>query len=197
VSASGDVVSWGETVVIRTLYSAVMHATSCSVVGASLGFARFRGFPALVAGGALGLAVAMSIHALWNGLIALGEGSGVNTFALNLMLFPGEVLMVFLVFQVCLFEESRTIRRELAEEAEAGRIPYEHPAILSSWLRRLLPGWVPAGVDHQLYVQTATSLAMRKAQVRQMGEQAPEFYRDEVDRLRRQVELILAPVATA
>lgn len=197
VSASGDVVSWGQTVVIRTLYSAVMHATASSVVGACLGFARFRGFPALVGGGAVGLAVAMGIHALWNGLIALGEWSGVNTFSLNLMLFPAEVLMVFLVFQVCLWDESRTIRRELVEEAEAGRIPYEHPAILSSWLRRLFPGWVPAGVDHQLYVQTATSLAMRKAQVRQMGSHAPEFYRDEVDRLRRQVELLLKPAATA
>ena len=112
-------------------------------------------------------------------------------FMLDLALFPAEVLMVFGVFQVCLFEESMTIRRELREEADAGRIPFEHPAILASWLRRLLPGWVPPGVDHELYVQTATSLAMRKCQIRQMGTRAPEFYRDEVDRLRRQLEKLL------
>ncbi|MEQ1500739.1 MAG: PrsW family intramembrane metalloprotease [Myxococcota bacterium] len=192
VSLSNDMSTWGSTVVVRTFYSAIMHATATAVVGASLGFARFRGCATLGAIGLGGLGLAMVVHGLWNGLITVGEVTGGDLpFMLDLALFPVEVIAVFLVFQVCLWDESVTIRRELLEEADQGRIPREHADILSSWLRRLLSGWVPAGVDHALYVQTATSLAMRKRQVRQMGPLAPEFYRDEVDRLRRQVELLL------
>ena len=142
--------------------------------------------------GAVGLGLAIGVHALWNGLITVAELTGGEAlFLLDLILFPIEVTVVFAVFQVCLLEESSTIRRELTEEAEQGLIPREHPPILASWLRRLSTSWVPAGVDHDLYVQTATNLAMRKKQVRQMGASAPDFYRDEVDRLRRQLELVL------
>lgn len=194
VSVSGDLASWGTTVVIRTFYSAVMHATATAIVGASLGFARFRGCVALPVAGLAGLGLAMGVHALWNGLITLGELGGTNAlFVVDLLLFPLEVLAVLIVFEICLWEEASTIRRELTEEAASGLLPAHHPKILGSWLRRLGRSWVPPGVDHELYVQTATSLAMRKKQVRQMGERAPEFYRDEVDRLRRQLTLILAP----
>lgn len=194
VSVSSDVAAWGSTVVVRTFYSALMHATATAIVGAALGHARFRGCLSLTVWGAVGLTLAMLVHGLWNGLITVGEVTGGQLpFLLDLVLFPIEVLAVFGVFQVCLWEESLTIRRELHEEAEEGRIPKEHPEILASWFRRLFSHWVPRGVDHALYVQTATSLAMRKRQVRQMGGHAPEFYRDEVDRLRRQVELLLRP----
>lgn len=192
VSASGHLAEWGSTVVVRTFYSAVMHATATAIVGAALGYARFRGLGRLALSGIGGLALAMLVHGLWNGLITVGEYTGGDTpFLLDLFLFPMEVLSVFVVFQICLWDESLTIRRELMEEAAEGRIPTEHAEILASWFRRLFTGWVPKGVDHALYVQTATSLAMRKRQVRQMGSHAPEFYRDEVDRLRRQVELLL------
>jgi RsiW-degrading membrane proteinase PrsW (M82 family) len=197
VSVSHDVHAWGTTVVIRTFYSAVMHATATAIVGAMLGFARFRGCAALIGAGVLGLALAMLVHGLWNGLISVGQLTGGELpFFLDLLLFPVEVVLVFVVFQICLWDESITIRRELLEEADNGLIPTEHAHILSSWFRRLLRAWVPKGVDHALYVQTATSLALRKRQVRQMGQQAPEFYRDEVDRLRRQVELLLRPTRT-
>ncbi|MEQ1571205.1 MAG: PrsW family intramembrane metalloprotease [Myxococcota bacterium] len=194
LAVSDDVVAWGSTVVVRTFYSAVMHATATASVGACLGWARFRGWPVLVAALGVGLGLGVGVHAVWNGLITMGEvtGDGVP-FLVDLVLLPLEAVMVFTVFQVCLWEESLTIRRELREEAATGRIPLEHADILSSWVRRLYRSWVPTGVDHALYVQTATSLALRKRQVRQMGRSAPAFYRDEVDRLRRQVELLLGP----
>lgn len=191
VGASADVHSWGTTVLIRTFYSAVMHATATAIVGASLGFARFRGCASLLLAGAVGLSIAMGVHGLWNGLIKLDELTSGDFFLLDLVLFPVEVALVFSVFQLCLWDESLTIRRELIEESDEGLIPREHAYILSSWFRRLLSGWVPAGVDHALYVQTATSLALRKRQVRQMGHLAPTFYRDEVDRLRKQVQTLL------
>lgn len=195
LGATGDVATWGVTVVVRTFYSALMHATATSIVGAALGFARFRGCLALLASGAIGLGLAMGIHALWNGLLTAAQllgGSG--PAILDYVLFPIELLGVLVVFELCVLDESIGIRRELDEEAREGRIPADHPRVLSSWFRRLFPDRLalPAG-NHALYVQTATALAKRKRQVRQMGGRAPAFYRDEVDRLRRQLELLQRP----
>lgn len=194
VSASTNVAEWGQTVVIRTLYSALMHATATSIVGASLGFARFRRWPVLVASGVVGLLVAGGVHALWNGLIAFSTLGGGGMFVLDLVLFPAEVLMVLVVFEVCVLEEAAILRRELAEEALEGRIPRGHPKILASWIRRVLPGWAPAGVDQEAYVRTATSLAFRKHQLRQHGPEGSAYHAADVERLRaRLAELLGGP----
>lgn len=193
VAFGGDATAWVQTVIIRTLYSAVMHASASSIVGAALGFARFRGCFTLVLSGAGGLGLAMAVHMLWNGLITLdvlSGGSGKLQTA-NMIIFPFEVLLLFVVFQLCLFEESHTIHRELADEASRGLIPQHHPAILASWLRRHRRDWVPRGVDHTRYVQATTSLALRKHQARMAPGPQGEFYRDEVYRLRRQVGALL------
>jgi hypothetical protein len=192
VAFTGDAWSWVNTVVIRTLYSGVMHATATSIIGASLGFARFRGCLVLAASGAGGLGLAIGVHMLWNGLITLDTLHGTDGLLqmLNLMIFPFEVLLLFTVFQACLLHESTTIRRELAEEAALGRIPPEHPNILASWRRRQSRRWLPAGVDHARYVRATTALAMRKRQAKAAGPSG-EFYRDEVERLRRLVEILL------
>ncbi len=105
----------------------------------------------------------------------------------NLIVFPFEFLVTFAVFQICLFDESRTIRFELEEEAARGVIPVNHPALLASWRRRLFPDWVPRGIDRDRYIATANNLATRKSQVRLMGPRAPDFYADEVERLRTQL----------
>jgi RsiW-degrading membrane proteinase PrsW (M82 family) len=192
IAFSGDLETWLKTVVIRTLYSALMHAAATSMVGAALGFARFRGCLALLVCGFGGLILAMSMHATWNGLITLDTlwgGEGIYQM-LDYILFPLEVLVLFGVFQLCLLEEKFTIRHELDEEVVTGLIPSEHPAILSSWFRRRATDWLPAGVDHARYVAAATSLALRKKQLRLTGPHH-EFYRDEVYRLRRQVQLLL------
>ncbi|MBT3220509.1 MAG: PrsW family intramembrane metalloprotease [Proteobacteria bacterium] len=195
-SVTGDIEAWGFTVIIRTFYSAVMHATCTSIVGAALGFARFRGLPLLIVCGGTGLAMAMGVHALWNGLLTLADidfavAESVNFFYLNLVIFPFQVLVVFLLFQICLLEESANIRRELREEADNGVIPEHHPPVIASWIRRHTRSWLPKGVNHYRYIQTATSLAMRKKQIRQMRHRAPTFYLDDVKRLRRQLQVML------
>jgi RsiW-degrading membrane proteinase PrsW (M82 family) len=193
VSVSGDAYLWGSTVVVRTFYSAVMHATASAIVGAALGFARFRGCLAIIVCGSLGLAMAIAVHALWNGLLMLGQIQGSNApFVIDMLLFPLEVAGVLLVAQICLADESCMIRRELGAEAARGTLPPEHPRILASAFRRLWRGWLPHGVDHGRYVRATTSLAMRRHQVRQMGERAPAFYRHEVVKLRREVVALLA-----
>jgi hypothetical protein len=191
VAFAGDIGEWATTVVIRTFYSALMHGCATSMVGAGLGLFRFRGLVPTVLGGVGGLLLAMSMHATWNGLLVLEGMRGDGILAmLNYVLFPIEALCVFAAYQFAVWTEKRTIRRELAEEAQAGLIPADHPEILASWLRRRREGWVPAGVDRDRYVRTATQLAFRKRQARLLGPTA-EFYNDDVDRLRRAIRGLL------
>lgn len=194
VSMVGDVSQWGFTVLVRTFYSGLMHATATSMVGAALGFARFRGCFALLASGGMGFALAWGVHALWNGLISVGVATDNGLpMMVNMLVFPAEALLVFGVFQLCLLDESANIRRELREEAAAGRIPAAHPDILASWVRRVFnSGWLPRGVDRDQYVRSATRLAVRKRQARLLGSAAPAFYREEIDRLRGDVQRLLA-----
>lgn len=194
VASTGDPLGWMFTVVIRTMYSAVMHASATSVVGAALGFARFRGCLAVAAIAPLGLGMGMGIHALWNGLLTLDAlaGLGGAGFGVNLLLFPLEFLFIFVIYQLCLLEESMTIKRELGEEAAAGLIPAEHPKIMSSWWRRNSRKWVPAGVNHHAYVYAATTLAFRKKQLAMSRGRDATFYKKEVEQLRQRVADLLA-----
>ncbi len=194
VAGASDLPSWLEVVVIRTFFSAVMHASATSMVGAALGFARFRGKIAIVVLGSFGLLLAMSMHALWNGLITLDvlnqqQGLETSIQAANYFLFPMEVFVLFVIFQVALLDEGRTIRRELEEEARAGLIPADHPKQLSSWFgRHFTSGWLSPKVPSRRYIQASTSLAIRKVQARAT---VSEFHRDEVARLRRRIRLLL------
>jgi len=182
-----DLPTWGSTVVVRTLYSAVMHATATSVLGACLGYSRFRGGVTMSLWGLAGLGGAVTVHGVWN---TLASSPSDQLWTVDLVLLPVEVLLVFGVFQLCLLDESRTIRQELLGEAEAGVVPPDHPTILASWRRRNLPGWLPPGVDHDRYVRAATDLAMRKRQQRELGSRAPLFYRAEIQRLRAELQAL-------
>ena len=194
VATADQVDVWLGTVFIRTFYSAVMHATATAAVGAAMGWARFRHPLTLVAAATLGLCIAVGMHALWNGLLSveLYFDTGLGRM-LDLILVPIEVLTTFVVFQACLWDEATTIRRELAEEAANGLLPAAHPAIMSSWFRRLGSDWVPAQVDREAYIIAATSLAMRKRQRRELGPRAAPWYSEEVERLRGEIRGLLGP----
>ncbi len=188
-AAEGDVAAWVATVVIRTFFSAMMHATASSVVGALLGWAMFRGWFARLAAGALGLGLAMTIHGIWNGLITADQllGTGGLLFAADLLLFPAELFIIFGAFQLCLWDEHRTIREELRLEAQQGTLPAEHVDILASYLRRMRKGWLPRGVNQGAYVRAATTLAFRRAQVRVAKGPRLATYEADVHRLRKEL----------
>jgi protease PrsW len=192
-AASGDVGAWVATVVIRTFFSAMMHATASSIVGAFLGWAMFRRWPMRVLAGCLGLGLAMTIHGIWNGLITADQllNAGGLLFVTDLLLFPAEFLVIFAVFQVCLWDEHRSIRVELAEEAERGVLPAEHVPILASYLSRMRRGWLPRGVHHHSYVRTATTLAFRRRQARVSRGARRERYERDVVALRSELGRLL------
>lgn len=193
VAATGDLAGWVQVVVVRTLFSAVMHACATACVGAMLGFARFRGWHWKLAALPVGFGTAIGIHALWNGLLTLDEISGSSTWSTwNFVVFPIEALVLFVVFQLSLLEERAILRRELADEVHQGLLPAEHAVAMGNWLRRARADWVPPGVPHRSYVRAATTLAIRKHQCRYASRSAYAFYADDVMRLRHEVKALLA-----
>lgn len=194
VSSNAEV--WMQTVFIRTFFSGLMHAGATSVVGAALGYARFSTMPVKIAAGPLAFFVACGIHFTWNGLLTLGEVAGSDwPIIINFILFPVEILVLFGVFQLALWEERRVIRRELADEVEQGLIPLAHARNIASWMRRGRKEWVPEGVPHHQYVRAATTLALRKHQCRNTAGSAHDFFREDVLRLRREIQGLLALTA--
>lgn len=198
VGASGDMMVWFQTVVIRTLYSALMHAGATSCVGAALGWARLRGNRMLWLTLPLGFAVAMGMHGLWNGLLTWDQMAQMNgqLTLVNLAVFPIEFLVLVLIFQGCLYLESRTLREELAEEAKLGTLPLAHVAALASFLRRGTRGWLARGVPHHAYVNVATTLAFRRAQAQRARPDQQVWYELELARLRQELSGLLAQSQT-
>lgn len=184
--------AWLFMVVIRTFWSALMHGTATAMVGASLGLTRFHGLAARLAAGTVGLSLAIALHATWNGLVTLSAvGERPELFLADVTLFPVFLLVTFVVFELCVLEESMTIRRELAEEAASGLLPADHPPIIASWFRRRGTRWLPVHVDRWAYIDAAATLAMRKKQHRQQGDGADPFYAHEVAALRNRVRELL------
>ncbi len=186
VGDTGDITAMVATIVIRTLYSAVMHACASSVIGASLGFVKFSGWGWRILLPPLGLAAAMGIHALWNGLLTIDSMVGAEgaLAMLNFLLFPMEFLMLFIIFQGCLLHERRVLRRELT-----GEVPDEHLPFLASYLKRNKKTWLPRHVPHGRYVEAATTLAFRKHQNRG---RPSDFLKGRIATLRKELGELLA-----
>ncbi len=184
--------AWASTVAMRTFYSAILHATASSIVGAAIGWSRFRSWPARLVAVPLGLLIAMGVHGLWNGLITLDAhgGHGGSLTRLNMIIFPFEALFIFLVFQAALWAERLEIRRELLAEASTGTLPRDHVTHIASFLQRDFGRWLPAEVPREAYVRAATTLAFRRRQARARPQDP--FYAEEVERLRAEVQGILS-----
>jgi len=190
--ADAPALEFASIIAVRTLYSALMHACASSLIGAAIGHVRFRRRGQRMVALAIGATLALCVHALWNGLLVLGADGNPSPYAfINLILFPIEFAVVFVVFQMSLSLEQRSMRRELSAEAALGTIPTDHVAVLTSYRRRSRSGWEPAQVDRERYIAVTSLLAMRLHQLRYATEEWRTLYTDEVATLRAEVARLL------
>lgn len=183
--------AWARTVGLRTAYSAVLHATASAIVGASFGMSRYRG--PLVRALALpgGLALAMLMHATFNGLVTASARDLGPAFVswLNYLLMPAEALAVLCAFQLALWLERRRLRHHLRLEAAAGTLPAAHiDPLLSPWRRRMA-GWCAPQVDRAAYARAAMTLGFRLRQAHLRPEES--FLHEDASRLRQELRALL------
>ena len=188
-AVEGDVGVWMGTVFVRTVFTAMMHACATSIVGAAIGYAKYRNWLVGVTLVPLALGAAMAVHALWNGPLAV-DTNGVGTL-FAFLVFPLEFAALFGIYQVCLWGESRIIRHELMQEAAAGTLPSTHVFKVASWRERLRAStWLPEGVDPREYLPAATLLAFRRHQL-SLSPGHPRLTR-ELEQLRGQIRILLS-----
>ena len=179
---------WVFLVIVRTLYTAVMHAMSTGILGAFIGLTKFgvpsRRWPLR----ALGLLLAILIHFFWNFSVSINNPAAAG---LGMVFIFLSLAVIVTVVQLALLAENRLLIRELSEEAADGRIPVTHMQYLPYSSKRKLLGWISPTIDRKEYIQLATRLAFRKFQSRHCSERDREAYSEEVEQLRLQIADLL------
>lgn len=174
-------------IIIRTLFSAVLHCCCQAVFGAAIGYAKFKGMLAKMTIIPLGLGIAMFMHFMWNLTVSFNSTALIG-FAFMIM----SVIIIFTVFQFAVHHEGKIIHRELTDEANTtGYIPKEHLLHLPFTSKRHKKGWLAAGINQKDYVKTAIKLAIRKNQVKNSKSGGNSSYSKDVEVLRSRVYTLL------
>jgi RsiW-degrading membrane proteinase PrsW (M82 family) len=185
ISNTGSLNTWVTIVVIRTLFTSVMHCVSTATLGAFLGYAKFKNLYYKLTFPFLGLASAILIHFAWNLMISFEK-----TEPLGFLFMFITILIFIVVFSISVSNDKRIIYYELLEEAKNGLIPMNHILILNSSERNNF-GWIDEKI-RKLYIQAATTLAFRKMQLRNTSGYNRLFYENDVLRYRTYIQDLLA-----
>ncbi len=176
---------WFSLVIIRTLFSGVMHCVATASFGAFLGFAKFKNIYYKITFPVIGIMLAMFIHFAWNFSVSFKATTGLGFL---FMFFT--VIIFIIVFSIATMNEKKIIYSELLEEALEGLIPLEHLNILNSPKRNKL-GWVDESI-RKLYIRAATTLAFRKMELKNSSGSSREFYNKDVAYYRTFIQNLLA-----
>ncbi len=172
-------------IIIRTLFSAVLHCCTQATLGAAIGYAKFKGIGYKVLLIPLGLGIAMFMHFTWNLTVSFG-----STAIIGFLFMIVTVIIIFAVFQFAVHSEGKMILRELTDEANSGFIPKEHLIHLPYTSKRNKKGWLQSNINQKEYVKLTVKLALRKNQFKSNKSNA---YSQEIDLLRSRIYKILYP----
>ena len=185
ISYGTTVSGWIAIVIIRTLFSAVMHCVSTATFGAFLGYAKFRGTGSRIFLPLTGLTLAILIHFSWNFTISFQSTAFLG------FVFLGITIIIFVaIFSASVMNEKKIIFNELLPEAELSIIPAKHVTILSSGGRNA-QGWIDESIRKK-YIKATTTLAFRKMQLKNSKERSREFYESEVNNYRQFIKNLIA-----
>jgi protease PrsW len=185
VSYGSTPVNWLMLVIIRTMFSAVMHCMSQATFGTFIGFAKFKPIILRFILIPAGYFIAVFLHFAWNLTVSFQETSLLGMLFLILYFFA-----LLAVFQISLYFEGRTVIKELNEESSLGIIPTEHLNYIPYPSRRNKYGWCPIGVNQKDYVKTAVKLAIRKHQYKNSGGSAQKSYLKDIEILRYNIQMM-------
>ncbi len=181
---------WLFLVIVRTFFTAIMHAMSTGILGALIGLGKYRlhrfRYSLLISG----FVLAVFMHFFWNYSVSINSLGAVWMAALFIAL---SLIVILVVLQLSLLDENRMLLRELGEEVELGVIPSGHLEHIAYARKRKLEGWLPEGVQRKQYIQLATSLAFRKQQSRWCRAEQREGLENEIASLRQEISRRLSP----
>lgn len=181
---SSSLQTWFIVVIIRTLFSAVMHCVATGTLGAVLGFAKFKKKAHKILFSIFGLIIAVLIHAAWNGFVSYE-----STYLIGMIFMIFTIAIFISTFALSINSERKMIFNELMEESRQGLIPLPHAAILISSLRKR-KGWVDESI-RKPYISFATRLAFTKILLKNSEGTVNEYYLAEITNLREKISNML------
>ena len=177
VTYSDSIPNWIALVVIRSLFSGVMHCVSTATLGSFLGLAKFKSKGKKTLYVFAGLLIAMLIHSIWNSSLNYD-----NTAPIGFLFMIVSIIIFISTYAVSIKGERKVIFNELKEESEKGIIPESHLVILSS-SQREKKGWLDEKI-RKTYIKAATTLAFRKVQLKNSNGASKVYYEMDVDNYR-------------
>lgn len=169
-----------QTIVMRTLFTSIVHCVSSSLIGIAIGWAIHRGFRAIWAL-PVGYIAAVAMHGSWNlgAVVTEQTGQGLVLVASAGLLTAAGITM-FGLTQWMLHREHKVMARFLSHEVSRGTLPAEHAAWIPFWTKRRR---VRVG-QRDRYIRLATLLAFRQHQAELKGKPSDS---PEITKLREQV----------
>jgi len=185
ISFGTDITNWISIVLVRTLFSAVMHCVATATFGAFLGYAKFKGRSDKFIFPATGITIAILIHFAWNFSVSF------KSTALPGFLFMAVTIVIFIaIFSAAVVGERKIIFTELLSEVELGIIPSSHLHYLCSASRNS-KGWIDENI-RKAYLRASTTLAFRKNQLKYSQGESRVFYENEVNSYREFIKNLIA-----
>lgn len=185
VNYSQSHINWIVLVIVRSLFSGVLHFVATAAFGALLGIAKFQTKYLRITISIIGLLAAIIIHSLWN--ISQSFDRIVPIGFVFLIL---SVIIIVIIFRLSLKSERKIIFNELKEETELGIIPKSHLLTLSS-PHRERKGWFDEQ-NRKLYIKAATALAFRKVQARKSSGISKTYYEQDIIYFRKLITNLLS-----
>lgn len=178
-----SVAEWLMLVIIRSLFSAVMHCVSTATLGVFLALGKFKSGTMKLILSFSGFIFAMIIHAIWNFTVSFER-----TAPIGFVFMIFSIILFFIIYNTSIKRERILIYNELKDET--GLIPESHLDILSS-PKREQKGWLDEGL-RKTYIKAATSLAFRKMQHRNANGASKTYYQMDIDNYRNFIVSLLS-----
>jgi RsiW-degrading membrane proteinase PrsW (M82 family) len=177
--------SWLYLVIVRSLFSAVMHCIATATFGAFLAIYKFSKHPIRNILPFSGMLLAMLIHLLWNASVSI---DGNYFYGLLFMILL--IIIFIMTIKLSVNYENVIIRNELAEESRLGILPQNHVLLLASNLR-FRKGWIDESIRSK-YINAAIKLAFRKYQYRNSSKKNESYYEEQINLYRNTIPKILS-----
>jgi len=165
-------------IIMRTLFSAVMHTISTATIGGMMSIAKYSSENKFAVSTIVGLLIAMFIHFVWNFSVSYSY-----TYIVGIIFMLLIISIFMITFYFSLRFENRIIKRELENEVPS----YFLLKLTTS--KRFQKGWFLHPYQNQ-FIELTTKLAFRKHEV-EISNGNNELYREEIESLREQISELI------
>lgn len=169
---------WIQLVVIRSIFSAVLHCIATATFGAFLTSAKFQSGWKKSSTIIIGLFLAVFVHFLWNLLVSNSYTSFIGFFMMVII-----IASFFAVFKYSLKKEFEIIRNELNEEVQFGIIPQAHISLFKG--NKFSSPVIGINAPEKEYIKNLVKLAFRKSQYKSCSAKQKAFLEEEIMRYRK------------